>query len=398
MTLFAEFSGVPDFSRSDFPAGLPIARISLENLRHNWRYLAARAKQLSPMAVIKADAYGHGLEPVARALVNDGCRTLAVGGVETGVLLRRALAASGITDVAILPLLGVLGPENAASAIEHNLIPMVLSAEGASWVSKAWSGAEPLPVAVKVETGMSRLGVRAEETRELVAALRSFSNLRPALLLSHFAVADEPARDEFSALQVERFLDAYAALREFWPDIAASLGNSAGYLAQDTLLAALPSHIGRPGYALYGGNPFAGTDRANLGAGLLPVMEVAAPVMGVHSLRGGQAVSYGCTFTAERDMRIAVVGAGYADGFSRSLSGRGHVCIRGRRCAVIGRVCMQMHVVDISRVPDVMAGDAAYLLGGEGPEAVSMADIARDWGTIPYEVFCLLGRNTRVYV
>lgn len=398
MALFSEFSGAPGSSRSDFPAGLPVARIALENLRRNWRHIASLAKHLPPMAVIKADAYGHGLEPVARTLVDAGCRTLAVGGVETGVILRRALAASGITDIAILPLLGVLRPENAVSAIEHALTPMVSSAEEASWVSRAWPGTEPLPVAVKVETGMSRLGIRAEEMREFVASLRSFSNLKPSLLLSHFAVADEPARDEFSALQVERFLDAYAALREFWPDIALSLGNSAGYLAQDALLASLPSHIGRPGYALYGGNPFAGTSRESLGTALLPVMEVAAPVMSVHILRQGQAVSYGCTFTAEKDMRIAVVGAGYADGFSRSLSGRGHVCIRGRRCGIIGRVCMQMHVVDVSRVPDAAAGDAAFLLGGEGPEAVSMADIARDWGTIPYEVLCLLGRNPRIYI
>jgi alanine racemase len=119
--------------------------------------------------------------------------------------------------------------------------------------------------------------------------------------------------------------------------------------------------------------------------------------LGVHDLAGGQAVSYGGTFTAGKDMRIAVVGAGYADGFSRALSGKGHVCIRGERCPVIGRVCMQMHMVAVDHVPGAARGDAAYLLGGEGPGAVSPQDIAGEWGTIPHEVFAGFGKNPRLY-
>lgn len=399
MTSFSDFSAPSALSAGpapDFPAGLPTARVSLEAIRRNWLFLSSIAGNLPPMAVIKADAYGHGLEPVARTLLNAGCRTLAVGSMDEGVLLRRALGEDG-KDVAIVPLLGVLREKDAAAAVANGLLPIVSSDRQAAFVNEARSGADPLPVAVKVETGMSRLGFRGDETQEFIAALRSFPALRPVLLLSHLAAADDPAKDASVADQVERFLAALAAMRAFWPDIAVSLANSAGHLARDILLPKLPPHIGRPGFALYGGNPFAGTSRESLGSALLPAMEVAAPVMAVHDLEPGRTVSYGCTFTAEKTMRIAVVGAGYADGFSRGLSSRGHVCIREKRCPVLGRVCMQMHVVDVTHVPGAAAGDAAHILGGGGEGAISMGDIARDWGTIPYEVFCLLGKNPRVY-
>jgi alanine racemase len=126
-------------------------------------------------------------------------------------------------------------------------------------------------------------------------------------------------------------------------------------------------------------------------------MEAAAPVMGVHDLAEGQPLGYGCAFKAEKDMRIAVVGAGYADGFPRLLSGRGQVCIRGQRCPVIGRVCMQMHMVAVDHVPGAAPGDAAYLLGGEGAGAISAQELAGEWGTIPHEVFAGFGKNRRVY-
>ena len=396
MPLFSKFSAPSNGSMPDFPAGLPVVRINLEAIRRNWLHLASLAKSLPPMAVIKADAYGHGLEPVARILLEAGCRTLAVGSMDEGVWLRKKLAGKG-DGITILPLLGVLSPRDAFSAVDNNLVPLVSSAGQAAFVSAAWTGAAPLPVALKVETGMSRLGFRVSAIGDFIAALRTHANLRPSLLLSHFAAADDPDQDASVASQVELFLAAYAASREFWPGIIPSLCNSAGYLAQDTHLASFSSHMGRPGFALYGGNPFEGTTREHLGKALLPAMEVTAPVMGVHDLVPGQTVSYGRTFTATETMRIAVVGAGYADGFSRGLSAKGHVSIRGEKCPVLGRVCMQMHIVDVARVPDVSLGDVAHILGGEGPGCVSMNNIAKDWGTIPYEVLCAFGKNPRMY-
>lgn len=394
MSNSATYSG--DAGSGGFPAGLAVARINLDMVRRNWRHLASLSKNTPPMAVVKADAYGHGLKETAATLLDAGCRSFAVGSMSEGVLLRGMLE-GGEREVTVLPLLGVMTPGDAASAVAHNLLPLVCSAEQAAMVSAASTGSAPLPVAVKIDTGMARLGFRASRTRDCIAALRSFANLRPVLLLSHFAAADDPAQDASVASQVKNFLQSYSAMRDFWPDMDISLANSAAFLAQDILLAALPPHISRPGYALYGGNPFAGTDREFLGAPLSPAMDVTAPVMGVYDLAPGQTVSYGCTFTAEKNMRIAIVGAGYANGFSRGLSGRGSVCIRGERCPVLGRVCMQMHIVDVSHVPGAVFGDTAHILGGEGPGAVTAEDISRDWGTIPYEVFCLLGRNPRVY-
>lgn len=368
-------------------------------MRRNWRRLAALSRETPPMAVIKADAYGHGILEAARVFWEEGCRFFATGTVAEGVFLRRALADAGASGAAVLPLLGIVDERDVSASFEAGLLPLIHSGRQAGLLAGAHTGPSPLPVAVKVETGMSRLGFRSAQTEELVASLRQAGNLEPALLLSHLAAADDPAQDASVAAQVASFLEIYGALRAFWPNIGVSLANSAAHLARDTLLAALPPrHIARPGYALYGGNPFAGTSRECLGKALEPAMEVVAPVLCVHDLPAGRSVSYGRTFTAPAAMRVAVIGAGYADGFSRGLSGRGGVCIRGERCPVLGRVCMQMHIVDVTRVSGAAAGDEVRLLGGTGAGRITMEELARDWGTIPYEVFCILGRNRRVYV
>lgn len=374
--------------------GLPVAHIRLDRLRRNWEYLASLAGEIPPMALVKANAYGHGLAPVARALLDAGCRFFAVGGVAEGILLRKALSGlEGGNGASILPLLGILTERDARDVVAYNLVPLIHSVWQAALFSRVHTGPAPLPVAVKIETGMSRLGFRDGETAEFLAALRGTANLRPAYLLSHLASADDPAQDASVADQAARFLAVFRTMCGFWPDIVPSIANSPAFLARKELLPDFPPHLSRLGYAIYGGNPLAGTSRAHLGDALLPVMEVTAPVLAVHDAPKGARVSYGRTFTAPRDMRVAVVGAGYADGYSRGLSGRGRVCIRGESCPIVGRVCMQMFMADVTHVPDVAHGDDAYLLGGAGPGAVTMADLAAWWGTIPYEVFCLLGKN-----
>lgn len=249
-----------------------------------------------------------------------------------------------------------------------------------------------MTVAIKFDTGMSRLGFRVDEAAELADYLRTLKEVRPVLVMSHLAASDTPALDDFTHEQARRFHEATESMKAVFPGLKTSLTNSPGLLCW-------PSYVGdlaRPGVTLYGGNPLHGTDRAKLGMGLLPVMEMAAPVLSVHPVVKGATVSYGCLYTAPKDIRAAVVGAGYADGYPRSLSMRGSVLIRGQRAPILGRVCMQMCIVDVTDIPGVEPGDTAYLLGGSGPLAIRPEELAEWWGTISYEVFCALGRNRRV--
>lgn len=362
--------------------------IHLENLRYNLHVLLARHPSLMP--VIKADAYGHGVVPVARVLAEEGIRHMAVGTVGEGVLLRQEGH-----DAFLLALLGLAREEDTALALSYAITPLIHNLEGLNRLlaqSHLTGHNESFPIAIKFDTGMSRLGFPAEEAGELMDYLRRCPEVRPVLALSHLAASDIPELDAFTREQAQRFQTATETLRTAFPDIKTSLTNSPGLLAWPSFAG----DLARPGITLYGGNPLHGTDRARLGTGLLPVMEVTAPVLSVHSLRQGATVSYGCLFRADTDMRVAVIGAGYADGYPRALSMRGFVLVREQRAPILGRVCMQMCIVDVSHIPDVIPGDVAHLLGGSGPAAIRPEELAQWWGTIPYEVFCSLGRNRRV--
>ena len=362
--------------------------VHLENLRHNLKTLLARHPLLMP--VIKADAYGHGVVAVARVLAEEGITHMAVGSVGEGALLRQ----DGHTAF-LLALLGLARDEDTAIAANYDITPLVHNRESLQRIlvqSHLTGRPAPLSIAVKFDTGMSRLGFRVEEAADLADYLRTLDEVRPVLVMSHLAASDTPALDAFTHEQAKRFLDAAASMKAVFPGIKTSLTNSPGLLCW-------PSYVGdlaRPGVTLYGGNPLHGTDRAKLGMGLLPVMEMAAPVLSVHPVEKGATVSYGCLYTAQRDIRVAVVGAGYADGYPRALSMRGAVLVRGRRAPILGRVCMQMCIVDVTDIPGVEPGDTAYLLGGPGPLSIRPEELAEWWGTISYEVFCALGRNRRV--
>ena len=216
-------------------------------------------------------------------------------------------------------------------------------------------------------------------------AIRSYYDL---------ATADEPDRADYVARQKGEFDAVCAGLSAAGFTFERTLGNSAGLLA----FPELHYELQRPGIALYGANPFRGTPLEELGEKLRPAMSVRTLVVQAHPVSAGESVSYGCTFTAERDMRVAIMAAGYADCYSRALTGKAEVMIRGRRAKVLGRVCMQLTAVDVTDIPGVEAGDDVWLLGGDGPAAVTPDEMAGWWGTITYEVFCLLGLNKREFV
>ncbi|MGE4296671.1 MAG: alanine racemase [Desulfovibrionaceae bacterium] len=349
------------------------------------------------MAVVKSDAYGHGLYEAAAAFARAGADTMAVGTVGEALKLR-AMPYDG----RIVVLLGVASPEECQAAHAQGIVPFVGRFEQLRMMAAAASPHAPAAVALKFDTGMARLGFTEAQVPEVVETLRGLEGrVRPVLAASHLAVADEAGEDAeaFTLAQGAAFGRIVAALREAGFPVRGTLANSAGTLAYP----GLRFDMQRPGIALYGANPLHGTDKAALGAGLRPTMRVGAPVLQVHALAKGTPIHYGRTFVAKRDMTVAIIGAGYADCVSRGLSSAGQRIrawceVRGLRAPLVGRVCMQMSALDVTDVPGVSAGDLAYILGGEGDTPIAAEELAAWWGTITYEAFCLLGMNPRTYV
>lgn len=392
------------------------AVIDLAAIVHNYELLNKAGGAVIP--VVKADAYGHGLLQVAQVLSHAGARTFAVGTVEEGVALR-----AGGHARTIVSLLGPVDGAEYQALWDANILPFIHSFEqlrrvlamAAERVATAplpgdgpdqvpdqepgrgpgdfAEGEETLSIALKFDTGMRRLGFTLADVPEIAALLRGVKNVQLAMLSSHLATADEPESTEYVAAQDATFQAIRDALERKGFPVEANLANSAAILANPELRF----DAQRAGIALYGANPFAGTAKAALGRDLRPAMSVKTVLLSVHPLKAGQSISYGCTYTAQKDMTVAVVAAGYADGYSRCLTGKAWMCLRGRRVPVVGRICMQLCAVDVTGLDGAAPGDDIWLLGGDGAGRISPEELAGWWGTIPYEVFCLLGLNKRAY-
>lgn len=364
-------------------------RIHLDNLRHNYRVYRQISDNVIP--VIKSDAYGHGLVEVARVL-EDEAHTFGVGYVNEAVKLRE----SGCKR-RILALLGPQDEGDYAALWEHDILAAMGYQGQLDRLAELAKERGSLDIGLKFDTGMRRLGFRPEEAGEVIAFLKANPALNPVMISSHLASADEPEKQADVALQAERFAIVVRAFDEAGFDVEANLANSAGALGHvdcrhDSL---------RQGISLYGCNPFHGIQWESIGKNLRPAMEVSAPVMQVHPLGKGEGIHYGWTYVADSDRMVAIIGAGYADNYSRGLSNTGYMNIHGHRCPILGRVCMQMTAVDVTDIlgegTQVAPGDRAWLLGGPGDAAITPEDVAGWWGTITYEVFCLLGMNPREY-
>lgn len=337
------------------------------------------------MPVIKSDAYGHGLLPVAGALARAGAVRFAVGLASEGVALREA----GFGQDIVL-LMGCLNAEDWQAAIKYRLIPIIGSQRDAQCALAACGAGDALDCAIKCDTGMGRLGFAAEDAGQAADLFRSAARLRPRLVISHLACADMPACEDFTQNQIARFRAFYTHLAAVFPGIARCLGNSAATLEH------LDDDISRPGLAIYGGNPFSPEP-----CGLEWAMSISAPIAHIHTLRRGDSISYGRIFTAPRNVRVAVVACGYASGYSRQLSSRVQVLVHGSRCRQIGRICMSMSMVDLSNAPKAGPGDDVWIMGGPaapGHQPVDAWEIAAMLDTIPYEPLCIFGgMNPRVY-
>lgn len=366
-------------SFQDAPGSSVTVLIHLDRLRHNYQELH-RIYGVPVMPVLKADAYGHGVLECARALEKDA-PLLGVGTVAEASTLRDA----GIT-APILAMVGLVCAEDACLAAKNRITPLIGTSEYLKSLNSANSGVDPLPVALKFNTGMSRLGFSLEDIPALIELLRGLPNITPTMAISHLAAADDAGGKAFTDMQIAFFEKIASALKAAFPEMLFSLANSAGGFAYKNAR----HNFVRGGIALYGCDPLKGTGLECASLDLRPVMEAYAPVLQIREISAGETVSYGCTFTARRNMRLAVVAAGYAHGFLRALSGKGTVNIRGSRAPILGRICMQLCMADISNISGVHLGDPAFLIGGPG-QVVRAEEQAAAAGTIPYELFCLLG-------
>jgi len=375
--------------------------VSEERLAGNFRTLAeAVGVGTEVLAVVKANAYGHGAEVCSVALARAGARWLGVTSVEEGALIRKALGAAGLgresgTSPSILAMCGFLETD-VAGILQHGLTPVVWTAEQVGWMRGLGLG-----VHVEVDTGMGRQGVRPGAELEALLAEMLSAGLRLGGIFTHFCSSEE-ADSPLTRAQERRFEQAVAqvkerGLRPGWVH-AGNTSTVDNPLPNGPWLVELAETVGaramvRCGLGLYGYClPIEGDGASAVRAKVRPVMTWKAWVLAVRELAEGETVGYGATFTARAPMRVALLPVGYADGFRRELSSTndqpgGWVIINGQRAPILGRVSMDLTVVDVTGI-EVATGDEVVLLG----EGVTAEDHARLAGTIPYEILCGVGR------
>lgn len=341
------------------------------------------------MAVVKADCYGHGLE-TARLFAEGGADWFGVATVEEALALRDAGAALPIL------VLGYVDPAAAAQLGRAGVtVPLLSSEHAAALSAAAMAAGVTVQAHGKVDTGMGRIGFAAEDaaTPERIAAASRLPGLRVDGVFTHFAVSDEatPDADAYTARQYEAFCRVIAGAERLGARF------SLRHCCNSAAALRFPQYqldMVRVGIALYGlpaGD--AGT------GGAAPVLSWRARVTQVKDVPAGAALSYGRTYRAARPMRVATVAVGYADGYRRQLSNRGALLVRGRRAPVVGRVCMDQILLDVTGIEGVRVGDTATILGRDGAERVPVEEMAAMLDTIPYEITCLIGpRSPRLLV
>jgi alanine racemase len=363
------------------------AEISLSALRHNFTALKKLAKGSEVLPVVKANAYGHGSVQASKAFIQAGAKFLAVAFVQEGVELRKA----GIR-VPILVLTPTLAPE-IPPLLQSKLTPQVSSLEGAKQISKEAQklGLSDVKVHVKIDTGMARVGFRPFEVLQAVEEIQKVPRITVEGVYTHLATADwtDPV---YAWKQITLFRQALEKLERSGIHLDTHVANSAA------LMTYYPQSKGtwvRPGIALYGLYP---NSKLKNKVKLIPVMQVRARILHVKTLEKGESISYGRTYKAKKLMKVATIAMGYADGLLRSLSNKGVCLIKGTKVPFVGRVCMDMTMVDVSGVSGVKAGDIATLFGRDGKTFLPVEEQATHAGTISYEILCAIGdRVPRVY-
>jgi alanine racemase len=363
------------------------AEIDLDAIAFNVRAFKRHVGEaVEIFAVVKANAYGHGAAPVARTALEAGATRLAVHRLVEGIELRRA----GI-EAPIL-VMGYTPADGAALAARWRLTPSLITLEFAqAFSAQAAALGLRLPVHVKVDTGMSRYGLMPSEVVDFSLALRALPGIHLEGLFTHFATADWSDQDH-ARRQLAVFTEVLAALRQ--AGIAIPLAHAANSAAAMKLPEAHFQAV-RPGIALYGMDP---SGEWPPPFEIRPALALKSRVSRIRELPAGSGVSYGRTYVAQDPIRAALVPVGYGDGYPRILSNQGCVLIHGQRAPILGRICMDQCVVDISHIPDVRQDDEVVVLGQQGQERLRAEEVAALAGTINYEMTTsLLPRVTRVY-
>ena len=380
------------------------AEINLKAFKHNLQNLRAITEPstgLGPatgiMAVIKADAYGHGAIPCAKAAIDIGVEYLGAGIIEEGIELRE----NNITEPILI--LGSIFPDEVADLVRHNFATILCTPHLAQALAKeAEKQGKTVNVHIKVDTGMNRLGVLPENLLPLIKTINNLPTLKLEALSTHFSSADDKDRS-ITTQQIELFQKTLSELQK-----AGVTMPPLTHLANTSALFRFPesrSKMVRPGLILYGALPSPILNsvveeicqKENL-QNFQPVMQWKSKIILLKSVQKGQPLSYSRKYFTPRDSVIATLPIGYADGLHRNLSNNMEVLIRGKRVPQVGTICMDMILIDVTEVPDVQMGDEVVIFGKQGEEEITVEELAKRSNTIPYEILCNVGKRVpRVY-
>ena len=363
--------------------------VDLEKIKYNFKKIKENvSRETLIMAVVKANAYGHGVIPVVKKLITAGCDRLAVALPEEGKQIREA----GFDQIPI-HILGEVLPHQISMLFDNNLIPTISKLKTIKEINSIAKKKElKKKVHIKIDTGMGRIGIFPKDVLEFINEIKNLSNIQIEGLMTHFANADEKDK-EYTRKQWNEFVNIISLLEN--NNIKIPLK----HVANSATIMDLPEmelDMVRPGIMLYGLNP---SSEINSNLKLKSALSWKARIMYLKEVSAGSGISYGTTFVTSKRSKIATLPLGYADGYSRLLSNKAEVLIQGKRVPVVGNVCMDQFMVDVSEIKDVNIGDEVVLIGKQKNEEIKATELAEIMGTINYEIVCNISdRIPRKYV
>lgn len=367
----------------------PVAEVDLSAIAHNLQAIRKIVKNRPVIAVVKADAYGHGAVEVSKRLLKEGVTCLAVA--FTGEA--RELRDAGIS----VPVIVLFDRNDINAFFELQLIPVISDAGTALSLShEAKRRNTAINVHIKIDTGMGRLGLHGKNVTENILNIASMPGIQVEGLLSHFSEADLADRS-FADHQITLFRQVLESVsRKIKGKICAHIANSAAVMTLEE------SHFNavRPGLMLYGYSPlkahgFSSPENLPHVSELFPAMTVKAKILSIRNVSSGTPISYGRTFVTKRQSRIGVVSIGYADGYSRLFSNNAEMLVLGKKAPVTGRVCMDLTMIDLTDIPDAQENDDAFIIGRQGSHSITADELAEKANTISYEILTSLGSRSR---